>query len=161
MKNMYLGAYVRCLNSTGLIDWGVLTCSSKVCNEHGKDLRTAFCPECGSKRDHAVIRIERRRIEVSRDDLQKAGCWRLGPFTRLGLHDYLTPSSHGHEPCFQNERQTTRFMLFEGEAPIDPETPAVETESFLEVFSKELAALRDLYGEGNVEVRWGFIGGGL
>lgn len=160
--NMYVGPYVRCRNSQVPYEhFDRSICLDTDCKNKGKRIETRFCPECGSKPDLGKVTLMRPRIT---EDEARFVALRLMLFCRRGDYDFLIPSGWGTEPCWVDRVRPSRFASFEGVHEISPEQVKQETFSLVEVFDKELAALRQIYGgcaiNDSVDVLWGMLGGG-
>lgn len=161
-SSMYVGPYIRCQNSRETYErFERNICLTSDCKNKGKKVETRFCSECGNKPDHGKVTFTRRKIT---EDEVRPVALRLMIFCQRDDYDFLIPSGWGTEPCWVDRVRPSRFSSFEGAHEISPEQVKQETFSLVEVFSKELAALRQIYGgcavNDSVDVLWGMLGGG-
>lgn len=153
-KYAKLGPYVLCTNSpaTRMVD--VSTCSNSACNKHGMTLYTKFCDLCGAQ--IRLMALSRPSVKVSRDQVYDKIGDNLSLYGRddgVAVHNtdvyrgntnwYGSLSSHSEDDP--------------GVYEVTPEQIAAELEKFQAFYAVELRDLRDLYGQGNVTVKWGLV----
>ena len=160
---IHVGPYLRCPNPEVETTSKRKTCTNMSCSEMSKYLSTAHCAVCGAKVD--TVSVPDTRPLVDDDPVRGKIKERLTVFK-----DYCNGETFKGVDIWVSNMSSVKGLPdhdldnFTGEDSIGADGPAKEMAAFEKAFAKEIAIIREAYAVGptevgDVEVRWGILGG--
>ncbi len=143
--NVFVGPYikVRDIEIDRIEEYH--TCLSTGCRNHKKEMSCGFCPKCGGRIER-ISRVVKGKIDF----------------------DYYDELGGNFNEVFEYEKRDFKIFTsdigndigFDGdfkEIPIGNITPATEITNLYEKYNKEVARIKEVFGDENVQVLWGVV----
>jgi len=152
-ETTYIGPYLACRHGNPSGKKSLNSCPNSSCSNHGRSVYENFCPQCGSKITDVEVAAN---MEMSLRNEMLDGD-RLTDLIMEGdkvdgMHFFGANISFAPPQYKYDEDRHTEFEI----CPI-----AIEElmERFSSVFAAEIEKAKRVYGEGNVQVRFGVVRG--
>lgn len=150
--HVFLGPYLEVHNPIKATTVKKRSCPNEQCFNNGELVQANFCPKCGTKVLHIEVAARGRKafnaydeldgerlIELRFEDMPKE-CKDF-----MYFHSNLTKCA-GRTFCDSTEI-----------VPMDENTPNAEKERFARDFAKEIARIKEVFGESAIKIKWGAI----
>ena len=148
----YVGPYVKVYNPEKASKKEYHSCPNHGCSNNKKPMSDAYCSKCGTKIERLTFYIQdRTRFDANSE------------FADGTLRDVYSDFDDHNYMHFVDDGQRDLLHLLmninNGDfvSDLTDKNPATEVEEFKEIRRKEIARLKEVFGEENVSVRWGVI----
>lgn len=151
--NVYAGPYIVVFNPLKDSTEEFYSCPNKKCNNHNKPISDEFCSKCGTKIER-MIRPCQERIDFNYfEEFEERFAEAFPEYKPNGCDDYLylitnmkndvgvhiDPKYHVSETVFDLKEQIEKLTEFTNRN------------------RKEIRKLKNVFGEKNVQIKWGVL----
>lgn len=161
---VHVGPYIRCNVQTSALTKKVNTCSNEECRLRrqagsvGEDNK--FCPKCGAPAEVITAEVEGQlRSDVDSYDVVEGTNERLyqwnGNYSEDGAHLFLPNNTKARGKTYGDDEDcSSGELVTDVPAQIDDDVAWLAN-----AYAEEIALCKGLYGDENVNVCWGVLGG--
>ena len=155
--NAHVGPFIICKNEPVELENTTRSCNNENCAKYkisiwNKEIK--FCPTCGSEIKEMSVMVKGMKInphEIEGVDGRLSFVQTETEFEQFKGRDLWISNLRGIGGKCLDPRYDTYCIT-------PPEDIEIEIEQFCEIFATEIGWLSVAYGEGNVEISWGFLG---
>lgn len=157
---VYVGPFLKCKNAKVDGERTIRTCTKPSCKQNKKeswDRDKKFCEECGSPIGDVVIKVKQDKVDCDPSIVND----------KLMIYRLDAKDAHGYDVWISNQYRQNRGKVREfsfdpksdGEQYVEISIEMIrdEMQEFVQQFEKQIDKLTRLYGEDNVELKWGLI----
>lgn len=165
----YCGPYLRCTKTFTTVEDKHAGCVNNGCPRQNKKSTSniKFCPQCGTAIGLFVVQTK-VQVGDSLDELFDGDNPFCNVFTESGpkslYHKYdilVSNRRQEYDSNCEDEDTSRQFFVFIGDKEVCQDLteidPKVEIAEFEQKNIKEIAKLREVYGQNEVVVLWGFL----